>query len=176
VGKTFWWKQIMGIEKMRNLQNSNIYRDEGKVSIAVIKQIEVTKGVVLPNNYVSFVINHNGARLNSNNFDYNDPNTNKNEGSIAFINAEKILYKIELIQSGEEPDWPIEYRFEDGLIPFGDNGGGDLICFDYRKDRNTDNPPIVIWNHDMGFEHRVVFIASNFEEFVNMLHEPEDEE
>ena len=49
-----------------------------------------------------------------------------------------------------------------------------MICFDYRKNQTTDNPPIVIWNHDMGLEHRVVFIANNFEEFINMLHEPED--
>ena len=41
-------------------------------------------------------------------------------------------------------------------------------------DRTTDNPPIVIWNHDMGLKYRVVFIAKNFEEFINMLHEPED--
>ena len=84
------------------------------------------------------------------------------------------MLTINNLQSGEEPDWPIEYRFEDGLIPFGENGGGDYICFDYRNDKTTDNPPIVIWNHDMGLKHRVVFIANNFEEFINMLHEPED--
>ena len=90
------------------------------------------------------------------------------------MKVEEIQDQIDIVKSGEEPDWPIEYRFEDGLIPFGDNGGGDMICFDYRHDKTTNNPPIVIWNHDMGFDHRVVFVANNFEEFINMLHEPED--
>ena len=88
--------------------------------------------------------------------------------------GEYTWHHLDNIQSGEEPDLPIEYRFEDGLIPFGENGGGDMICFDYRNDKTTDNPPIVIWNHDMGLKHRVVFIANNFDEFINMLHEPED--
>ena len=109
-------------------------------------------------------------------FDYHDPNYNDGKGSnsIAFDKVETISNSIELLKYDEDPDWDDKYKFEDGLIPFGENGSGDMICFDYRKDRTTDNPPIVIWNHDMGLEHRVVFIANNFEEFINMLHEPED--
>jgi hypothetical protein len=124
---------------------------------------------------VQFITKHNGANLNARIFDYIDPNrgNRKNSDAFAFDSAEEIQPRIENVKSGEEPDWDIKYRFEDGLIPFGGNGGGDMICFDYRN-HDGDNPPIVIWNHDMGFEHRVVFIANNFEEFINMLHEPED--
>lgn len=80
---------------------------------------------------------------------------------------------IELLKLNEDLDWNVKYKFEDGLIPFGENGGGDMICFDYRKNKNTDDSPIVIWNHDMGLDHKVVFVANNSEEFVNMLYEPE---
>jgi hypothetical protein len=138
--------------------------------------LEKIQNVILPKLYVDFISKHNGARLEIDEFDYDDPNikTGNNSNSIAFEKIETIQKSIELLKYDEEPDLDIKYRFEDGLIPFGDNGGGDMICFDYRNDRTTDNPPIVIWNHDMGFEHRVVFIANNFEEFINMLHEPED--
>lgn len=47
-----------------------------------------------------------------------------------------------------------------------------MICLDYRKDKTTDDSPIVIWNHDIGLKHRIVSIANDFEEFINMLHEP----
>lgn len=163
---------------IKNLSSENIRRDEGSVPINVINRIEKSYNIALPRLYVNFIIFHNEARLFSRVFGYDDPNrhSGRNADSIAFENVNDIQEIINLIKSGEEPDWPIEYRFEDGLIPFGDNGGGDLICFDYRKDRETDNPPIVIWNHDMGLEHRVVFIAPNFEEFINMLHESNDED
>lgn len=168
----------MGDKEMKNLDKENILFDNGKLPIEIIQKLEQNLKIKLPKLYTEFIVDHNGADIWARIFDYNDPNSGngKNSDSIAFVNAEKIQYKIELLKYAEEPDWPIEYRFEDGLIPFGDNGGGDLICFDYRKDRETDNPPIVIWNHDMGLEHRVVFIAPNFEEFINMLHEPNDED
>ena len=161
---------------INNLESENILHDYGKGNRDDIKNIENNYCIRLPTNYVNFILAHNGATLVNDIFDYNDPNykDGKNADALAFISVEKIKYRIENIKSGEEPDWPIEYRFEDGLIPFGDNGGGDMICFDYRDDKTTDNPPIVIWNHDMGLKYRVVFIAKNFEEFINMLHEPED--
>ncbi len=42
---------------------------------------------------------------------------------------------------------PIENMSRD-LIIFGGEGCGDYICFDYRKNQKTDNPPIVYWKHD----------------------------
>ena len=161
---------------MKNLSQENIFCDEGKVSISFIRDLECKHHINLPKEYVAFICHHNGAHLNARIFDYDDPNCEdgRNADALAFMKVEAIQLRIDTVKSGEEPDWPIEYRFEDGLIPFGDNGGGDMICFDYRHDKTTDNPPIVIWNHDMGLKHRVVFVANNFEEFINMLHEPED--
>ncbi|MBR1734338.1 MAG: SMI1/KNR4 family protein [Alphaproteobacteria bacterium] len=165
----------MGDGKMRNLNPSNIIRDEGCVSIEAVHGLEKAHNLVLPKEYANFITMHNGARMFARIFNYFDSNIDKkNSNAIYFDKVEKIQDSIALLKSDEEPDWPIEYRFEDGLIPFGDNGGGDMICFDYRNDKMTDDPPIVIWNHDMGLKHRVVFIANNFEEFINMLHEPED--
>ena len=163
-------------KRMINLRSKNVLTDYGKGDLNFITDIENDYCIKLPNAYIEFILTHNGATLVNDVFDYDDPNykDEKNADALAFINVEKIKYRIKNIKSGEDSDWPIEYRFEDGLIPFGENGGGDYICFDYRKDKRTDNPPIVIWNHDMGLKHRVVFIANNFEEFINMLHEPED--
>ena len=161
---------------MNNLDAKNVLTDYGKGHLDFIVNVENCFHVKLPDAYIKFILAHNGASLVNDVFDYDDPNykDGRNADALAFMKVEAIQLRIDTVKSGEEPDWPIEYRFEDGLIPFGDNGGGDMICFDYRHDKTTNNPPIVIWNHDMGFDHRVVFVANNFEEFINMLHEPED--
>lgn len=64
--------------------------------------------------------------------------------------------------------------FPKNLLAFGENGGGNMVCFDYRADLNTNNPPIVYWNHEAEVGKDVSFIAKDFEEFLSMLKEPED--
>ena len=64
--------------------------------------------------------------------------------------------------------------FPSGLIAFAENGGGDLVCFDYREDKNRSDPPIVYWNHEADVGKDVSFVAKNFDEFIGMLKEPED--
>jgi hypothetical protein len=168
----------MGDKKVKKLEKENVRRDEGKISDSFLEKLEIAHDIRLPRTYSTFITKHNGARLKADVFDYDDPNSGngKNADGIAFINVTKIEEIIsDLVGLNfQDPDWP--NLFENGLIPFGDNGGGDMICFDYREDRSTNNPPIVIWNHDMGLKHRVVFVANNFEYFINMLHEPEDDE
>jgi len=67
--------------------------------------------------------------------------------------------------------------FPEGLISFASVGNGDLICFDYRADPKTDNPPIVIWEHEAaGSDEAVSFIAPDFESFMNMLMSDEEAE
>jgi hypothetical protein len=154
-----------------------VWDDEGQVNIEVVQSFCDKLGIILPRFYVDFITKHNEARIENNSFDYRDLNmkSGRNSDGITFIRFEEIMPHIELQKEvNKQADGRIKYMFEDGLIPFGDNGGGDFICFDYRKNRTTDNPPIVIWNHDMGLEHRVIFIANNFEEFVGMLYESEE--
>jgi cell wall assembly regulator SMI1 len=146
---------------MKNLDEVNVLLDYGEIGAEEIKKFENKLEISLPRMYVNFITKHNGASIFESDFDYLDPNRDgrKNGDSIAFIRFEEIAPHIELEKLvNEQAKGDIRYMFEDGLIPFGDNGGGDFICFDYRKNRTTDNPPIVIWNHDMGLEHTVSHI------------------
>lgn len=161
---------------MKNLEPNNILTEHGEVSIDVLREIEEVNHIKLPKLYVDFITKHNGAQLVADAFGYYDPNyERKMECGFAFVNVEEIQSDIELLQDIEGQIVEEKYRFPKWLIPFGDNGGGDDICFDYRKDKTSDNPPIVMWFHDMGFDHRIAFIAKNFEEFINMLYAPKDE-
>ncbi|MDR2629066.1 MAG: SMI1/KNR4 family protein [Puniceicoccales bacterium] len=167
---------------MKILDKVNILLDYGEVEIEKIKEFERKLRISLPPLYVNFITKHNGASIFESDFDYSDPNRDgrKNGDSLAFLRSEEIESDMKslLKQTTEDENDPNLFKFyhyfDKWLIPFGENGGGDFICFDYRNDKTTDNPPIVIWNHDMGLKHRVIFIANNFEEFVGMLYESEE--
>jgi hypothetical protein len=64
--------------------------------------------------------------------------------------------------------------FPENLVAFGTNGSGNMICFDYRSDPTTDNPPIVYWDHGAYIGEDVSFLANNFEEFIQMLRESDE--
>ena len=160
----------------------SIYRDEGALPMEAVNDLELSINVHLPTPYIGFVTKHNEARIIANCFDFYDNNRKKNSGeSIAFLNLLQIKDDMDSLLeiSTDDPDDPDIHKFyhyfSKWLIPFGETGGGDFICFDYRNDKNTTTPPIVFWCHDAYSEEgRVSFIANNFEEFINMLHEPED--
>jgi hypothetical protein len=56
-----------------------------------------------------------------------------------------------------------------GLVPFADEGSGNLLCFDWRRNRSDLDPPVVFWAHDWIDEDPVVVLANNFEAFVELL-------
>ena len=61
--------------------------------------------------------------------------------------------------------------FPKNIVPFARDGGGNFVCFDYRSNPKTNNPPIVYWNHEADIGKDVSFIAKNFDEFISMLKE-----
>ena len=162
-----------GAEKqMISKLEKNVKRDHGFGNPQYIKKLEKDNGVKLPPNYVAFILRHNGADINVEAFEYDNPYYPlDNEGAIFFSEIQDIQCTIDdlLAINIDDPGY-----FYKELIPFGDNGGGDYICFDYRE-CNTDNPPVIIWFHDiLDNSERIVFVANNFEEFVDKLHEPYD--
>ena len=132
------------------------------------KKLENVICVKLPEFYVKCMKVHDGGYIAKDCFLYYDIYKGLQEkGSIG---------KKFKISSGEESVLedlinPPEF-FQKGLIPFADDGGGNLTCFDYRKTKK--DPPIVFWVHDDPEGEDIHFVANNFEEFVNMLYEPLD--
>jgi cell wall assembly regulator SMI1 len=166
---------------MKNLEKENIYRDEGVISSNEIARLESGIGVTLPILYTKFIIQHNGARLNNDCFDFYDNNREMSSSeSIAFLDVTQIQDDMNslLHQSTDDlhdPDiFKFYHYFDKRLIPFGETGGGDFICFDYRNYPKIQDPPVIYWCHDADeLDERISFISNNFEEFIDMLHEPE---
>lgn len=157
---------------MINKLESNVYEDCGKGNSQVIVELEKGNGVKLPSKYVAFILRHNGAWINVTDFEFDNPYNPVNDASgIFFSRVENIQHTIDSLLgiNAEDPGY-----FYKKLIPFGDTGGGNYICFDYRE-CSTDNPPVILWFHDvLDNSERIVFVANSFEEFVNKLHEPYD--
>jgi len=64
----------------------------------------------------------------------------------------------------------LPYFFPKGLLPISDDGGGNYVCFDYRKSGwNDPNPPVVFWIHDAAEDKSIAFVANNFGEFLLKL-------
>jgi hypothetical protein len=173
----------MGKQRMKNLEKENILLDYGEVNLRQINELEEKLDISLPKLYVDFITKHNGASIFVRIFDYSDPSREgrKTSNSIAFVKFEEIENDIEslLKQTTEDENDPNLFKFyhyfHKWLVPFGENGGGDFICFDYRENHDTYDPKIIFWRHDAWDpSERISFIANNFEEFVNMLYEPED--
>lgn len=58
------------------------------------------------------------------------------------------------------------------VIPFADDGGGDMMCLDYRND--PEHPRVVYWSHEQPRESSISPLADSFTEFLDSLQPPID--
>ncbi len=132
-----------------------------------VKKVEQILGETFPKDFVQCVLKNNGAYPELPNFIVNGQlEMLNNLLSLNLSDEGNILRMFELIQD----------RLPNKVIPFGRDAGGNMICFDYRKDKN--NPTVVFWNHEVAsqdVEKSIKFISNTFEEFLSMLHEADEE-
>ena len=132
------------------------------VSECDIRFIEERTGFILPNKYSDLMRLQNGGDVENNEFCYTNKISNNLEfGRVYMLNLFDVI-KLYI----DSPEF-----FPKGLIPFANDGGGNLTCFDYRKCK--ENPPIVFWVCGDPEGEDTHFVANNFEEFVNMLYKPD---
>jgi hypothetical protein len=60
-----------------------------------------------------------------------------------------------------------ERQLPEGVFPVSDDGGGDLLCLDFRG--RPSDPVVVYWSHEVGGEDGVVPVAENFSELLTLL-------
>ena len=132
-----------------------------------IEEIELEKTIIFPKMYVGLMLLQNGGYLDKDSFEYLDVYRSETIGecamflSIGHYSMGRFYETVEQYLSD-----PPEF-FHENLIPFAENGGGNLVCFDYRSTK--EEPPIVFWCHDDNEGEDVHFVANSFEEFLNML-------
>ena len=61
----------------------------------------------------------------------------------------------------------IDGQLPERLFPIAEDGGGDLLCLDFRG--GSAAPPVVYWSHEVGGAEGVVPVADGFTQLVSLL-------
>lgn len=149
------------------------WMDEGvSLSSDIITAIEKKLGILFPPLFKEIIRFHNGGTPQKDSFYYFDEFLFRKTGSGigGFIPLVHDQYSSIESLAFSPPEF-----FPEGLIAFAETGGGDFICFDYRQGKDNSDPPIVYWSHGADIGKDVSFLAKNFEEFLKMLEESEEE-
>ncbi|WP_230574245.1 SMI1/KNR4 family protein [Bacillus rhizoplanae] len=145
-----------------------------------VKNVEQELGINFPLDYIECVMKNNGAHVSPEVFEVEGKR--KVFGTLLTYDMDDDENIIELFNDYKDT-LPAE------LVPFAFDPAGNLICFDYKNDKN--NPVVVFWEHENAGEkemlmreeglteeqveerarENVFYVASDFTEFLNKLHD-----
>lgn len=119
----------------------------------LVEELEKKLDISFPDSYVEFVTANNGTSIIPNAYNVGD--------SIESIND---FHNIEENYHFSDERLPI------GVIPFARDAGDNQICFDYRVNGKVG---ILFWDYEIERieDGALSFIASSFDEFLDMLFE-----
>ncbi|KEZ52455.1 SMI1/KNR4 family protein [Metabacillus indicus] len=139
----------------------------------LIKKHEKFWRLKLPESFLRFIKENNGAEIDDGTFEYS------NRGYA----VERFLCMLDDIEDNPNGIYDIDVVFtqigerltdnEDLLgaevLPIASIFAGDFVCLDYRADKN--NPSVCIWSHEESGEFDPVTykVADSFSEFLNIL-------
>jgi cell wall assembly regulator SMI1 len=136
------------------------------VSEDAVVNVERKFGYVFPAAFRTLVREVHGGHPDTNEFVYQDPVL----GPVATGLSE--LLSVDVREAGNiiaVHEWVAD-RLPAGVIPFGSDGGGDYVCFDFREDASR--PRVVYWMHEKPPSAAIVPLAESFDGFLNMLRNP----
>ena len=106
-------------------------------SIDIIESVEHRLQITLPEDYKQFVLKYDGG--------YPNPNHFKVDGKVEIFNNLISLDENEHDNIYEVLE-DLKDRLGDHLIPFAEDGFGNLLWFDYSANKN-----IVFWDHEKNY-------------------------
>ena len=135
-------------------------RNPSPASDDQVQKAERELGVRLPADFLAIAKTHQGAMPEPECFDL--PEGGK--GSIKY-----------LLHFEEEPFYssiaalrePVNDVLPKKVIPFAEDSGGNLLCFDYRNSDET--PEILFWDHEGNAPFPLQTIASSFTDLITRL-------
>ena len=124
-------------------------------SIDIIESVEHRLQITLPEDYKQFVLKYDGGY----------PNHFKGDGKVEIFNNLISLDENEYNNIYEILE-DLQDRIGDQLIPFAENGFGNLLCFDYSANKN-----IVFWDHEKNHDDfkESTFVCFSFSSLIGNL-------
>ena len=156
------------VSRLKTIDKIIWYRKNSPITKKGVQLFQNFK-FLLPSLYFAILTKSDGGSLDYD-FDYFDIEEKKN------INTGfSCIYGLECDSDNLLHHYydPPEF-FPKDLVSFSEIANGDRLCFDYRDNPKTDDPPIVYWNHESAIDESVSFVSKNFDEFIKRLKEPED--
>lgn len=144
-------------------------------SIEFILKLEKYWRVVLPKDYKKFIMKKNGLIPRKNTFKLRNKEYIIERFLCVLENIKNNLlgmYDIDVVMTQlDERIFVHEDILGFELIPIAALFSGDFVCLNFIKDKSI--PSLCIWYHEESYELNptVEFLANNFTEFLEMLHE-----
>ncbi|MFF2484323.1 SMI1/KNR4 family protein [Paenibacillus sp. NPDC058071] len=135
-----------------------IYAEE-PVDDATIVSVEQLFKVTFPQDYKDCIKKYNGSYPVPDIFDYDNGGQGVFNDLISFTNSDMNITMFKYFA---------EDSFTKGIIPFGRDPFGNLICFDYRHTKEA--PLIVFYDHEEEGEAAITQICETFSELLNRLY------
>lgn len=134
-----------------------------KISNEMIIKIENELNITFPADFKKFILEHSGARPIPHTFDF--------KGRVEAVINNVFHFDLSKEYNVLEEYGFVKDRFINDVYPFARDPFGNLICFDFRKDK--ENPSVVFWDHEIPSDDpkNYQFIANSFTEFIDKLYE-----
>ncbi|NEQ97691.1 MAG: SMI1/KNR4 family protein [Cyanothece sp. SIO2G6] len=127
----------------------------------MIAGAEILLGITYPQAYRNLILEFGGAYGDAE-FSLDQPSPGFDYCSISIIHSlnpcsQSSIYAL-------MATWP-EHELDAAIIPFGEDGGGNYICFDYRN--RSENPAIVFYFHELSGTDSLMKVCESLESSGN---------
>ncbi|MED4401595.1 SMI1/KNR4 family protein [Metabacillus fastidiosus] len=134
------------------------------ISDEVIQNVERYFEINFPQDYKECVKLFNGGYPEPDVFNIDEDNDVVFSCLLSFTNEEANILEVYDIVSEYLPE---------GIFPFAKDPFGNLICFDYRQDKES--PIIIFYDHETeDEENKFLRICDTFTELIERLHEDDE--
>ena len=127
------------------------------ISMDIIESVEHSWQITLPDDYKQVALKYDGGYPNPNHFKVGEKlEIFNNLISLDENECDNIYEILEDLQN----------RLGDQLIPFAEDGFGNVLCFDYSADKS-----VVFWNHEKNYDEfkEAAFVCSSFSSLIESL-------
>jgi hypothetical protein len=157
------------------MREIEVFHDSGLIDVSVIESFETKIGYIFPENYKYLLSKHNELYPEMDFFKFFNEIDNKNDcRDVSFLGYGSQVTEASRIERAQDHD----VYGRDGIVVIGRCANGDYICFDYRDNLITNNPPVAVMFHDFFDGDDKMFIcpvANNFEQFIDLLYKNDED-
>jgi hypothetical protein len=140
-------------------------RTHSPVNESQIREVEELLNLRLPRDFRTLIATIHGGTPDAPYLAINDSRHGKMGTALANLLSLDQTHPLSLIGTIEA----LQDQLPPGLVPFGEDPGGDYFCFDYRFTQV--DPPVVYWHHSRTGLDAITALAPSFDAFIEMLGE-----